>query len=129
MRRVVFTQKGGVGKSSIACNLAAISASQGLRTLVIDLDTQGNASEYLLGQPVSELSDTIEEFFEQSLAIKFLSKKSPSSYVHRTRYENLSVIPAGAGLDFLISKLEAKQKMDEMNMDEEEMERTYQNPT
>ncbi len=35
--RVVFNQKGGVGKSSITVNLAAISAHQGLKTLVIDL--------------------------------------------------------------------------------------------
>ncbi|HMU67715.1 MAG TPA: ParA family protein, partial [Cellvibrionaceae bacterium] len=47
MRRVVFNQKGGVGKSSITCNLAAISAEQGLRTLVVDLDVQGNSSYYL----------------------------------------------------------------------------------
>ena len=34
MALVVFNQKGGVGKSTITCNLAAISAAQGLRTLV-----------------------------------------------------------------------------------------------
>ena len=49
MRRVVFNQKGGVGKSSITVNLAAISAAEGNRTLVVDLDPQCNASQYLLG--------------------------------------------------------------------------------
>ena len=49
MRRVVFNQKGGVGKSTITCNLAALSAAEGHRTLVVDLDPQGNSSHYLLG--------------------------------------------------------------------------------
>jgi len=53
MRRVVFNQKGGVGKSTIVCNLAAISASQGAHTLVLDLDPQGNSSQYLLGPQAS----------------------------------------------------------------------------
>ena len=54
MRRVVFNQKGGVGKSSITVNLAAISASRGLKTLVIDLDPQCNSTHYLLGDNANQ---------------------------------------------------------------------------
>ena len=37
LTRVVFNQKGGVGKSSIAVNLAAISAKQNLKTFEIEM--------------------------------------------------------------------------------------------
>ena len=49
MKRVIFNQKGGVGKSTIAVNLASIAAHKGRRTLVSDKDQQCNSSRYLLG--------------------------------------------------------------------------------
>ena len=67
MIRAVFNQKGGVGKTTIVCNLAAVAAARGLRTLVVDLDMQANATRYLLGSDKPESG--IADFFASTLAI------------------------------------------------------------
>ena len=110
MRRVVFNQKGGVGKSTITANLAAIAAQQGQRTLVIDLDRQANTTRYLLGDAADEPGPGSAEFFETTLQFS-LRAPSLSNYIGQTPWENLFLMPASADLDELHSKLESRQKV------------------
>lgn len=110
MALVVFNQKGGVGKSTITCNLAAISASQGLRTLVVDLDVQGNSSAYLLGHAPRADQPSVVGFFEQTLGYSF-TPPPPTDFIVRTPFENLDLIASGPQLDELQSKLESRHKI------------------
>ncbi|MFD1559882.1 ParA family protein [Paraburkholderia silviterrae] len=110
MRRVVFNQKGGVGKSTIVCNLAAVSASEGKRTLVIDLDGQANSTQYLLGARASETHPTVAGFFETALTFSFRPVEA-TAFIHPTPFENLDVMPGHADLDTLHGKLESRYKI------------------
>src|SRR5689334_8635936 len=109
MRRVVFNQKGGVGKSTITCNLAAIHAQQGYKTLIIDLDPQCNSTHYLLGKNADELKLTLVEYFEQTLNFSLYTKRT-AEFIYHTPFENLDIMPAHPELGELQSKLESRYK-------------------
>ena len=110
MRRVVFNQKGGVGKSTITANLAAMAAHQGRRTLLVDLDRQANSSRYLIGDAADEEQAGAAEFFETTLKFSVRSPKT-SDFIVATPWENLHLMPASAALDELHSKLESRYKI------------------
>jgi len=110
MRYVVFNQKGGVGKSTITSNLAAISAHQGLRTLVVDLDPQGNSTHYLLGGAQEDADVSAAEFFEQTLRFSARDKNA-TDYIVETPWENLHLMPSHPMLEELQPKLESRYKI------------------
>ncbi|GGP20803.1 ParA family protein [Silvimonas iriomotensis] len=110
VRRVVFNQKGGVGKSTITVNLAAAAALAGRSVLVVDLDHQGNASRYLLGEAAGQSSPTLTQFFEQTLNFSLYSN-TIEDFVHPTQCPGLSVLPAGTGLAEQQAKLESRYKI------------------
>ncbi len=115
MRRVIFNQKGGVGKSSITCNLAAISAERGLRTLVVDLDVQGNTSLYL-GVDVHSSDDDLPEasiahLLRRSASSWFSTQAPAMGFVRETPYERLDLLASSPLLDQIVTELELRYKI------------------
>lgn len=124
--RVVFNKKGGVGKTTITCNLASISAASGKKTLVIDLDPQANSSQYLMNTGYKDIFDkgrTIFDFFKASLesgsVFKFnpfasgpkTPEPDPRSFIHETRFDKLYIIPSHPQLADIETQLVSKHKI------------------
>lgn len=110
MKRAVFNQKGGVGKTSITCNLAAAMAKSGRKTLVVDLDAQANSSRYLLGDRMERVQATVADFFNSTLSFR-LFQDSLMDTIYETEYPGLFVIPASDALKELQPKLEGRYKI------------------
>jgi chromosome partitioning protein len=78
-------QKGGVGKSTTAINLAAALAMQGQRCLIVDLDPQGNATSGL-GIDRSAISVSIYDVLLKDVAVE--------DAIEPTSVKSLFVLPA-----------------------------------
>ena len=79
----IANQKGGVGKTTTAVNVAYFLAKEGKRTLLIDFDPQGNATSGL-GVDKQQAAVTVSEVV--------LGQASLAEAVQRTEYKNLSLV-------------------------------------
>lgn len=97
----IVNQKGGVGKTTTAVNLSACLAEEGRRTLLVDMDPQGNASS---GLGIRAGKKTVYEALVGECTLE--------STVEKTRQKKLFVAPADirlAGAELELASLERRE--------------------
>nr|WP_311565720.1 ParA family protein [Peptoniphilus grossensis] len=90
----VFNQKGGVGKSTTVINLSSALALRGKRTLIVDMDPQGNATSGL----------GLYEF--QNMIYDFVIDEEIDS-IYKTSFNKLDIIPSSgefAGVEIELAR-------------------------
>lgn len=87
---IAFTnQKGGVGKTSVTLHVGGTLSEMGYKTLLVDLDQQGNLSSVFLDN-VDSMDKTIVDLFMNGASINEVRRT--------TNIENLDILPANLSL-------------------------------
>jgi chromosome partitioning protein len=115
----VANQKGGVGKTDLTVNLSCQLASAGRKVLLIDLDPQANATDYLVGPNTPIGKTTTDLLLEDDVSL--------SDVLIRNCRENLDVAPASGDLSACQIRLandinmqfKLKKKLKEVKVDME----------
>ena len=104
----VINMKGGVGKTTVAVNLGWEASRRGLKTLVVDLDPQFNASVYVMGEEPykRDVADghgmTVYHIFQQdSFSLRDQPQPTANNVIRTARNnsgDRLDVIPSGLEL-------------------------------
>lgn len=100
----VINQKGGVGKTTTAINLAASLALRGLPTLLVDLDPQGNATSG---------TGVVREEGRATIFEALLGQAPAADTLHDSSVPHLSVMPSDIRLIAVERELMAEERRED----------------
>jgi len=99
----LYNLKGGVGKTAATINLAYLSAKQGYKTLIWDLDPQGSSSFYL--GATANIKNEAKKIL--------IGEMDLATAIQPSAYENLDIIPADLSArhaDILLNEMKQSKK-------------------